>query len=352
MPKRKATSALVTREPSPHIESHQLRLDLDCQRLHADEMVGELEDGSVMMSSSEYNENVGHAHPVKDETCMLCTTPGEIEETGTLQCSVCYENLIEDDDVGCGVCSQGETPVRMHARCRTRWTQYQMCHGISPTCPACRSLVEIIVVCVRTLTGRSIQVGVLGKEGYATVRHLMDATEAQEAIPWQAMRFVFKDRELLPEDKLVDAGIVHGTSVDMVLRVARLEYELLATEFEAVPHPDSPASLRCSLCKAVVTDPVRSASGKLFQRAALMAWMAIRGDLCPVTHSKVLPTVDDPTTRSAAADWLQGTTILTSNFYRYRCVCVCVYVCVCGCARSRARAFEFRVMSGISLPEI
>ncbi len=96
-------------------------------------------------------------------------------------------------------------------------------HLSIPTCPACRSHAEIIVVCVRTFTGRSIQVGVLGKERYATVHHLMDTTEEQEAImwPWQAMRFVFKDRELLPEDKLVDTGNVHGTSVDMVLPVAR-----------------------------------------------------------------------------------------------------------------------------------
>jgi hypothetical protein len=61
--------------------------------------------------------------------------------------------------------------------------------------------------------------------------------------------------------RLAEAGIDDGTIVNLVLRTTLIPMRLNCRRDGAVPHPDAPASICCTLSGAVVTDAVSAADG-------------------------------------------------------------------------------------------
>ena len=61
--------------------------------------------------------------------------------------------------------------------------------------------------------------------------------------------------------RLAEAGIDDGTIVNLVLRTTLIHMRLNCRRDGAVPHPDAPASICCTLSGAVVTDVVHAADG-------------------------------------------------------------------------------------------
>jgi hypothetical protein len=45
-----------------------------------------------------------------------------------------------------------------------------------------------------------------------------------------------------------------------------------------------PAEMRCAINGHVMTDPVRTPQGMVFERGTIELWLKTRGQVCPLTH--------------------------------------------------------------------
>ena len=50
-----------------------------------------------------------------------------------------------------------------------------------------------------------------------------------------------------------------------------------------VPPKDTPVEFICELCQKLMSDPVRSVYGNVFDRPVIEAWIQKQGHICPLT---------------------------------------------------------------------
>lgn len=220
---------------------------------------------------------------------------GDVDE-----CAICYGAIAEATGVrGCAECARGD--VRLHRQCVARSHHSDLLNERAPRCPFCRSPRDVVHVGVTTLTGSRLDVRVPVD---ACILDLKFAVECAFSVPHECSRIVFNGNQRGDHIDLAQAGITDGTSVHIVTRATELSWQLNAAVDGAVPHADAPQHLRCTLCRAVVTDPVRASDGKRYQRATLQKWMDRRGNRSPLTTADLLPLTNDDEVRQEAAAFL------------------------------------------------